>query len=236
MLRTFLPLRPGVRGAVAFLFVFVLGASADPLQQSLAHLIETAGEYRAALERVVPFRERELARATDDLARRRDLAARGIIARRDVDDAEHVVTRARTLLEETRRDIAQTESTILEARARERLAHAPPTRGTPTDELLNEGTHAWSLADAGTVERFFRERFGRALPISAFGQTSVHDRLGFDHRNAIDIALHPDSLEGRALLAYLRARGVPFIAFRSAREGESTGAHVHIGDPSPRRG
>lgn len=40
----------------------------------------------------------------------------------------------------------------------------------------------------------------------------------------------------QAWLAYLRAQGVPFLAFRGARDGEATGAHVHIGDPSPRRG
>jgi hypothetical protein len=140
------------------------------------------------------------------------------------------------MLEELQRDIARTEATMLEAEARQRLAQAPPARGPAQDELLNEGTHAWSLGDATTIERFFSERFGRPLPISAFGQTSVHDRLGFDHRNALDVALHPDSVEGRALLAYLRARGVPFMAFRGALSGASTGAHVHIGDPSPRRG
>jgi hypothetical protein len=72
--------------------------------------------------------------------------------------------------------------------------------------------------------------------VSALGQTATHDRLGFDHRNAVDVALHPDSREGRALLDHLRSRGFPFLAFRGPLPGASTGAHVHVGGPSPRIG
>ncbi|HEY7141462.1 MAG TPA: hypothetical protein VIE44_15265, partial [Methylomirabilota bacterium] len=71
---------------------------------------------------------------------------------------------------------------------------------------------------------------------SAMGQTPLHDRLGFDHRNAVDIAVHPDSNEGHALLDHLRSRGTPFLAFRGPVAGASTGAHVHVGAPSPRTG
>jgi hypothetical protein len=84
------------------------------------------------------------------------------------------------------------------------------------------------------VDAFFQQRFGRALPISAFGQTEVHNRLGFDHRGAVDVAIHPDSSEGQTLMAYLRSQGIPFIAFRAAVAGSATGAHIHIGPPSHR--
>src|SRR5437764_663178 len=71
--------------------------------------------------------------------------------------------------------------------------------------------------------------------VSAARQTPAHDRLGLDHRNAMDVAVHPDSPEGQALMTWLRAQGVSFLAFRGAITGEATGAHVHIGEPSPRR-
>jgi hypothetical protein len=48
------------------------------------------------------------------------------------------------------------------------------------------------------------------------------------------VALHPDSAEGRALMDYLRRRGIPFLAFRGARAGVATGAHIHVGEPSER--
>jgi hypothetical protein len=96
------------------------------------------------------------------------------------------------------------------------------------------GTRPWSLSLTRTVADFFSRAFGRTLPVSAYGQTPVHDRLGFDHRNAIDVAVHPDSAEGRAVMAWLRQAGLSFIAFRSAVAGASTGAHIHIGEPSQR--
>jgi hypothetical protein len=70
--------------------------------------------------------------------------------------------------------------------------------------------------------------------VSALGQTATHDRMRFDHRDAIDVALHPDSPEGKALIDHLRRSGIPFIAFRNAAAGASTGAHIHIGRPSHR--
>ena len=104
-----------------------------------------------------------------------------------------------------------------------------------TGTLLRfNGGAAWSLANAPKIEKFFLQTFGRGLPVTAFGQTATHDRLRFDHRNAIDVALHPDSNEGRSLLAYLRQTGIPFIAFRGAVPGAATGAHIHIGHPSVR--
>ena len=69
------------------------------------------------------------------------------------------------------------------------------------------------------MKKFFLQTFGRGLPVTALGQTATHERLRFDHRNAIDVALHPDSNEGRSLLAYLRQTGIPFIAFRGADAG-----------------
>ncbi|PYN08853.1 MAG: hypothetical protein DME02_05940 [Candidatus Rokuibacteriota bacterium] len=129
---------------------------------------------------------------------------------------------------------------MAEAAAAALLASLPPAKPgavtvTPTLTRFH-GPREWSLGQvAATLERFFAETFHRALPVSAFGQTPAHDRLGFDHRNALDVAVHPDSPEGQALVSWLRARGVSFLAFRGPIAGEATGAHVHIGEPSPRR-
>jgi hypothetical protein len=97
-----------------------------------------------------------------------------------------------------------------------------------------DGAARWSLARAPALERYFLRRFGRPLPVSAFGQTPVHDRLGFDHSDGLDVALHPDSREGAALVAFLRGGSIPFIAVRGAVEGSATGAHIHVGPPSAR--
>ena len=97
-----------------------------------------------------------------------------------------------------------------------------------------EGTGRWRLADATRVKEFFSSTFKRPLPLTAFGQSELHDRWGLDHRNGMDVGLHPDSVEGRALIEFLRRESIPFMAFRSAIPGVATGPHIHIGNRSPR--
>jgi len=105
----------------------------------------------------------------------------------------------------------------------QRRAPKAPVRARLSALVLYAGTSDWSLADAETVQEFFATRFGRPLPVSAWGQTAVHDRLGLDHRQALDVAVHPDSREGRALMAFLRKEGIPFVAIRSRVKGSATG-------------
>ena len=84
------------------------------------------------------------------------------------------------------------------------------------------------------MAKFFHARFNKELPISAVGQSLTHERLGYDHREAIDVAVSAESREGRGLIAYLHRARIPFRAFRGKVPGVSTGPHIHIGMPSPR--
>lgn len=80
----------------------------------------------------------------------------------------------------------------------------------------------------------FSGKFKKPLPVSAEGQSETHNRMGFDHRGATDVAVHPNSAEGKWLRDYLTAQKIPFIAFDRAVPGQSSGPHIHIGPPSPR--
>ncbi len=142
-------------------------------------------------------------------------------------------------LEDTRRAIAEADHAMVEATtARAVAALAPLGRGgyEQTATLIRyNGPTAWSLkTGAAKIEQFFITRFGRPLPVSAYGQTALHDRMGLDHRDALDVAVHPDSPEGRALMEYLREAGIPFIAAWGVVPGATSGAHIHVGQPSPR--
>ncbi|HEX6285189.1 MAG TPA: hypothetical protein VFZ71_09955, partial [Pyrinomonadaceae bacterium] len=97
-----------------------------------------------------------------------------------------------------------------------------------------EGTGKWKIADAQKIRDFFSARFKKPLPTTAFGQSDLHTRWGLDHRNGIDVGLHPDSVEGRALIEFLRRESIPFLAFRGPVPGVATGPHIHIGNRSPR--
>lgn len=110
----------------------------------------------------------------------------------------------------------------------------PPTEEKTSDDDVVEGTGKWKLSDAGKVEEFFVGKFKKPLPLSAFGQSDLHTRWGWDHRNGMDVGLHPDSAEGRALIEFLRTESIPFLAFRGAVPGVATGPHIHIGNRSPR--
>ena len=96
------------------------------------------------------------------------------------------------------------------------------------------GAGGWSLGDSWKIQRFFYDTFSKQLPIAVFGQGPIHDRWRLDHHNAMDIQLHPDGVEGRALLEFLQKNGIPYLAFRSAIPGTATGPHIHIGRPSHR--
>jgi len=106
----------------------------------------------------------------------------------------------------------------------EKEAAAPPA----------ENPGKWRLSEAGKVKAFFLAKFNKPLPLSAFGQSDLHTRWGLDHRNGMDVGLHPDSVEGRALIAYLRAEAIPFLIFRAPIPGVATGPHIHIGNRSAR--
>lgn len=215
------------------------GKGLNQLEKTAADVIAATMNYRAALERLLPIYEREVARRDELADLQQDLFERGVLSKREFEGALRARADARKNLEDTRLAIADTDRMLTEARMAEALAKLMPlTRGgyEETAGLARfNGPASWSLTrDTPLLQQFFLGRFGRPLPISAFGQTGLHDRMGFDHRNALDIALHPDSPEGRGLMDYLRSVGIPFIAAWGAIPGSASGAHIHVGQPSPR--
>lgn len=114
-----------------------------------------------------------------------------------------------------------------------RIERVSPKKSEPESEALR-GSGNWKISDAAGVEDFFLRKFGRRLPLSTIGQSDLHTRWGYDHRNGMDVGLHPDSVEGRGLIEFLRSEGIPFLAFRGPVPGVSTGPHIHVGNPSRR--
>lgn len=143
-------------------------------------------------------------------------------ARKEFDLAE---SRARLTHELTQ--MAQAEEQ-LDAK----LDHHPEEARELADHY--EGDGAFNMLTFARVETDFEKQFGKALPISAMGETAVHRSLGFDHRGRVDVAIHPDQPEGHWLLEYLVDHRIPYFAFRHAMPGKATGAHIHIGPMSTR--
>jgi len=208
------------------------------LARSRTEVLQKTRETRAGAEKLLALHDAELKRVTEEYERRRELYHQGLISRSEVVQAEHAVAQAMLRIQEDKRFLAETDTALTEFALRDELLRLPGLAlggYSETSHLLRfNGAAGFTLTEVAKIERFFTSAFGRGLPISALGQTPTHDRMRFDHRNAVDVALHPESAEGQSVLNYLRQAGIPFIAFRGAMAGAATGAHIHIGRPSPR--
>jgi hypothetical protein len=226
--------------------------TASELARTRAEFVKATKEYKESLRKLLELYETDARRAEARLKQQRELYAQGLIARREVDASEDELKTKQNKINEVKTQLANADKNIAdafleaEAEEKERITRRKnaqiakdsranvPLTATATMMRYN-GAGAFSLTTGAVeVQQFFLSRFNRALPVSAYGQTAVHDRLGFDHRNAMDVAVSPDSAEGRELIAFLQARRIPFIAFRHAVPGSATGAHIHIGLPSHR--
>ena len=204
--------------------------------------IKATKEYKASLGKLLPFHENEVKRAEEKLEQSKKLFAEGLIARTQLEENERALALAKEKIAETNRQLANAEAQIagvlVETAADEeisknlRLAKQRLVRTSSFTRYTGAG--GWNIGEAYKIQRFFSDTFKKQLPIAVFGQGAIHDRWRLDHRNAMDIQLHPDGVEGRALLDFLQKNGIPYLAFRSAIPGTATGPHIHIGSPSHR--
>ena len=201
----------------------------EPGKQVTTELEEKARDHLAAAQGLLAILQAELAKTQSHNLQFEDLYEEGLVSRRERDEsavrAEALAARVakqKEICRSTRLLLAE----LAQAWTVNPLASSP---GGSEDQL-----QIWDIGLVPELANFFWHRFGKELPISAFGQTPTHDYLGFDHRDRVDLALHPGTAEGEAVIEYLRRRQLPFQAFSSARSGSATGAHIHIGPVSRR--
>ena len=220
--------------------------TADKNASSSANLIQATNQYKANSNELLAIQETEVSKAAAKLEELRTLVAEGLVAKSALAAEEQNLAALRAQLEATQKQIVDSDTRVAQIKAEQELAKknaAAPlklvakqygTLSTAALMLRYNGPVAWSRGSFDTIQAFFSSKFGHSLPTSAVGQSATHNRLGYDHRNAVDVALHPDSTEGRALISYLQAQGIPFLALRGAIPGVATGPHIHIGSPSHR--
>ena len=206
-----------------------------------APLQQAGDEYKSNLEQLLTLYEGESKRSEAQLTKVKELLAQGLVTRSELEVAEDSLTRTREKVGEAQAQLKSADAMLAEALVE---ADADKLRPSSAPRVVNTlqttayirygGVRAWSLSEADLIKGFFIRSFGRALPIGAFGQSALHNRWGYDHRNAMDIGVNPGSNEGQALMGYLRANGIPFTAFHFAVSGKATGPHIHIGLPSHR--
>src|ERR1044071_2504264 len=204
--------------------------------------VNATKEYKTSLEKLLAIYEGYVEKAEEKLDLSKKLLAEGLISKTQVEENERAVAAAKEKVSETRRQMSTADEQIggvlVETAADEqiakdlRLARQRLVRTSSFTRFI--GGPGWNLGEAWKIQRFFSDTFHRELPIAVFGQGAIHERWRLDHRNAMDIQLHPDGAEGQALLNFLQKNGIPYSAFRSAIPGTATGPHIHIGRPSHR--
>ena len=215
---------------------------ASELSKLREEFIRLTNEYKASLGKLLPFYESDLKKVEEKLETSKKLLAEGLIPRTQVEENERALVLAKEKIADINRQMASAEAQIagvlVETAANEeinknlRLAKQRLVRTAAFTRYTGAG--GWNIGEAYKIQRFFSDTFNKQLPIAVFGQGAIHDRWRLDHHNAMDIQLHPDGVEGRALLDFLQKNGIPYLAFRSAIPGTATGPHIHIGRPSHR--
>lgn len=213
----------------------------DELLRLREEFVKATKDFKASLEKLLAIYEKNVTKAEQNHEKSQQLFDQGLISKKQLETSAEAVTAAKSKLAETKQQMAtadtQIATTLLEAEAESRLARVKIQRGgfqQTTSYIRFNGMGAWSLSDSWKVQQFFLSTFKRQLPIAVFGQGAIHDRWRLDHRNSIDVSVHPDGSEGQALMGFLRSNGIPFLAFRGAIPGTATGPHIHIGRPSHR--
>jgi ribosome-binding protein aMBF1 (putative translation factor) len=217
---------------------------APQTEQSKLHdeYIKATKDLKASLEKLIAIYENNVKQAEQKLEVSKKLLAEGLISRLQVAENEQLVAAANAKVTETRKQMSdvdtQVATLLVETEADEQLAKnirlAKGSLIRTTSFVRYIGAEGWTIGEAWKIQRFFSDSFKKQLPIAVFGQGAIHDRWRLDHRNAMDVSVHPDGVEGQALQDFLRKNGIPYSAFRGAIPGTATGPHIHIGRPSHR--
>lgn len=187
---------------------------------------------------MVSAAQRRVDRQAAIVEQRQKLLDMGILARSEVASYQDELDSRRRVLQ-----LAKNRAQLLSdlrnmAKREEQLEQTMATSGESGTlkyaMIRYDGNGFFNLNDLTTIQSEFERVFHHPLPVSALGQTAVHQAMGLDHRNRVDVALNPEQPEGIWLRQLLERLHVPYLAFRSAVAGAATAPHIHIGPGSTR--
>jgi hypothetical protein len=175
---------------------------------------------------------RRLERAQSRLDARQKLLDMGIVSQSEMASVRNDVTQRRLVLE-----LAQNRVKLIEDLHAMVAEEQRMQLHTMENSMLRyDGKAVFTLDELPGIEKDFKAHFHHDLPVSALGQTMLHQSMGLDHRNKVDVAVNPEQPEGIWLRSYLEKMQISYLAFRSAVAGAATAPHIHIGSMSSRLG
>lgn len=175
---------------------------------------------------------RRVDRAAARVEERHKLLDMGIISQSEMQGVKSELY-ARQLVLDMAKNRVNTRNQLLQM-AEEEKSLESQAASAKNVMIRYDGSVPFKLSELPAIQKDFKARFNRDLPVSAVGQTLVHQQMGLDHRNKVDVALNPEQPEGLWLRHYLEKAHLSYLAFRSALAGAATGAHIHIGSGSSR--
>jgi hypothetical protein len=205
------------------------------LDQTLYGHVEIQDLTEAQAVQMMTAAQRRVDRTQAEVDHGRELIAEGVAPKDYCADSEAELARRRQVLDQARDRAALLNEIVAMVHAEIETPHGVKSTGSGLAEEFVDGSHGLlTTKDIKDLTLAFEKKFDRPMPVSARGETAVHRALGFDHTGRIDVALLPDSAEGKWLRVYLERKDIPYYAFRIAIPGKATGAHIHIGPGSTR--
>jgi hypothetical protein len=196
-------------------------------------LVDLTAEQQAAM---LAAARRRFERQAGLVSERQKLLELGIIARAEMRAVDSELETRRHVVDLVQDRIRLLEAQRQMAQEEQNLEHALDS-GTSRQAMVKfEGCGRFSPSDFEAIASRFEQQFHYPLPVTARGQTRLHQSLGLDHHGKIDVGLNPEEPEGIWLRRLLEDRQIPYIAFRTAVPGAATAAHIHLGTGSSRIG
>jgi Fe2+ transport system protein FeoA len=206
------------------------------LEETLFSARNTADLSASEQTLMIEAAERRYERQAELVCQRRRLLDMGIIAEAEMHAATNELENRRHIVDLARRRVRTIALRQNMAQEQQALEQALESGTSSTAMVKFEGGGVFYRSDFQTIAGEFEEVFHYPIPVTARGQTQLHDSLGLDHRGKIDIGINPESPEGIWLRRRLEGRHIPFIAFRAAVPGAATAPHIHLGTGSSRIG
>jgi hypothetical protein len=210
----------------------------DELNDALDQSILRFGSYNQNIlpeqaDQMVAVAQRMFLRRQRNSSRIRALAITGALSRAEAETALADVTSAKLQL-----DLAIQRASLVREMAMQKSQIEAENDADAHPEwngklyVHYDGNGTFTRAQFDVLSAAYLTEFGKAIPVSADGQTATHRSMGFDHTGRIDVALNPDTREGSWLMHYLERHRIPYYAFRTAIAHKATGAHIHLGPGS----
>ena len=167
---------------------------------------------------------------------RQQLVEMGIVAKNEIASANAELDTRRHVTELARDRIHLIETQRLMAQEEQNLERASEASLSHKAMVKFEGSGHFDHNDFVMIASSFEQQFHYPLPVTAHGQTALHQSLGLNHHGKIDVGINPEEPEGIWLRHYLEEHQIPYIAFRAAVRGAATAPHIHLGTGSTRIG